>query len=79
MVIPFTFDLHVADDLTRNEEAEARTHAADANALGIDLDLAEGWLDAPFPEVVAHLLMFDPRWLLARRWAAGWVVEPATT
>lgn len=74
-IFPVALEIHLAEDLTPEEQDEARTHAADADALGIDDYVAEGMADAPFPEVVAHLLMFDPRWLFTRRWLAGWVAE----
>lgn len=77
MEIPLTFDLHVEDNIAPADRAEAAAHAADSEALGTDFDLPGGAEDAAFPDVLAHLLMFDPAWLFARPWVRGWVVSDA--
>lgn len=74
--VPFDVILHL--DPAPDQEMQARMHASDAEALGIDEYLVEDeWtLKAPFPQVVAHLLMFDPKWLFSQPWMVGWEARP---
>jgi hypothetical protein len=74
MIIPLALDVHLPDaGLTSEQEAELRTRAADMDLLGVDVAPAEG---ASVPEVLSHLIMFDPAWLFSRRYIVGWVVDP---
>jgi hypothetical protein len=74
MIIPLNLDVHLPDaGLTSEQEAELRTRAADMDLLGVDIEPAE---DASVPEVLSHLLMFDPAWLFTRRYIVGWVADP---
>lgn len=74
MIVPLNVELHLSDDLTPEQRAEAVAYAADMDTLGVD---HAPDADAPFPEVLAHLLMFAPAWLFSRPWVAGWTATDA--